>query len=161
VRTFLATAVLVASLASPALAGGRHDFDFEIGSWTITPGAYRHVVRELWSGATIAQLIVQAPVRRVRGSLLSVYDPNRRVWNIYWADANDGSLSKPLTGGFRNGIGTFTGADTRDGRPILVRIVYDRIAASSFRTVQSESSDEGRTWMSTAQRSYTRLRNPG
>ena len=155
-RTLLAAALLV-SLASPARGDGRHDFDFEIGSWTITPGGYGHVVRELWSGATIAQLSVPAPARRVRGSLLSLYDPNRRLWNVYWADAKDGSLSKPLTGSFRNGVGTFTGADTRDGRPILVRIVYDRITASSFQTRQSESGDNGRTWTGTVKRSYARV----
>jgi hypothetical protein len=153
----LLVAALVVSLASPALADGRHDFDFEIGSWTIAPGGYGHVVRELWSGATIAQLIVPGPARRVRGSLLSLYDPNRRLWHVYWADAKDGSLSKPLTGSFRNGVGTFTGADTRDGHPILVRIVYDRITASSFQTIQSESGDNGRRWSDIVKRSYARV----
>lgn len=152
----LHAAALVAALASPAPGAGRHDFDFEIGTWAMAPSGDVHVVRELWEGATIAQLIVPAPVRHVRGSLLSLYDAKRDVWNVYWADANDGSLSKPLTGRFRNGIGTFTAADTRDGRPLLVRVVYDRITARSFRTVQSESTDGGRTWKNAIIWIYTR-----
>lgn len=156
-RTLLIAALAVA-LAAPARTDGTHDFDFEIGSWTIAPGGYRHVVRELWSGATIAQLIAPGDARRVRGSLLSLYDPNRHLWNVYWADARDGSLSKPLTGSFHSGVGTFTGMDTRDGHPIFVRIVYDRITASSFQTAQSESRDDGRTWTVTVKRSYRRVR---
>ena len=141
-------AALIAAFAAPAAAAGdgRHDFDFEIGTWSMAPGGNVHVVRKLWDGATIAQLIVPAPVRHVRGSLLSLYDPAARVWKVYWADANDGSLSKPLTGRFSDGVGTFVGPGTLAGRPILVRVVYDRITAHSFRTVQSESTDGGRTW---------------
>ena len=152
---------LVALLAVPAAAAGdgRHDFDFELGTWSMAPSGNIHVVRKLWDGATIAQLVVPAPAPHVRGSLLSLYDPSAHLWNVYWADANDGSLSKPLTGGFRNGIGTFIGPDTRAGRSILVRVVYDRITAHSFRTVQSESTDGGRTWKNAVTWTYIKKRS--
>jgi hypothetical protein len=151
-----AAMLLAVSIAAPSPSDGRHDFDFEIGSWTMAPSGYGHVVRALWDGATIAQLIVPIPVRHVRGSLLSLYDPNRHRWNVYWADATDGSLSKPLTGTFRNGIGTFTGPDTRAGHPIVVRLVYDHIAANSFQTERSESTDNGRTWSRAVKQTYSR-----
>ena len=150
---------LIASLATPPRTDGRHDFDFEIGMWSMTPGGATHVVRKLWDGGTIAQLIVP-PNHHVRGSLLSLYDPMHRDWSIYWADAQDGSLSKPMTGRFRDGIGTFTGSDERAGRPILVRVIYDRITPHSFRTVQSESTDGGRSWSARVTWTYTRLTEP-
>jgi hypothetical protein len=45
---------------------GRHDFDFEIGTWTMSPGNYGHLARGLWVGATIAELIAPARATRAR-----------------------------------------------------------------------------------------------
>jgi hypothetical protein len=135
---------------------GRHDFDFEIGTWTISPSGDGHVVRGLWAGASIAELVVQKPAPHVRGSLLKLYSPARRKWNIYWAGAGDGSLSPPLAGAFRNGVGTFVGKDTSAGRREYVRLVYDRITRRSFRTLQSESVDGGRSWSAPTVNTYTR-----
>jgi hypothetical protein len=137
---------------------GRHDFDFEIGAWTMSPAGDAHVVRGLWAGATIAELIVPKPTRHVRGSLLKLYDPARRIWNVYWVDAGDGSLSPPLTGTFRDRVGTFVGNDTSGGRREIVRLVYDRITPRSFRTLQSKSTDGGRTWSRPTVEIYKRLR---
>jgi hypothetical protein len=94
----------------------------------------------------------------VRGSLLKLYDPERRIWNIYWADAGDGSLSPPLAGTFRERVGTFVGNDTSGSRRKLVRLVYDRITQRSFRTQQSESVDGGHTWSRPTVEIYTRSR---
>jgi hypothetical protein len=151
----LALLLAIAPLATSP-NDGRHDFDFEIGTWTMSPGAYGHVARELWIGATIGELIVPKPTRHVRGSLLKLYDPARRIWNIYWADAGDGSLSPPLTGAFRDRVGTFVGNDTGGGHRKLVRLVYDRITQRSFRTLQSESVDGGHTWSRPTVEIYTR-----
>jgi len=149
---------LLLAIASVATSpnDGRHDFDFEIGTWTMSPGDDGHLVHGLWVGATIAELIVPKPSRHVRGSLLKLYDPARRIWNIYWADADDGSLSPPLSGTFRDCVGTFVGSDTSGGRREFVRLVYDRIAQRSFRTLQSKSVDGGHTWSRPTVEIYTR-----
>ena len=152
--------LLAISPIATTASDGRHDFDFEIGTWTLSPGGADHVVRELWFGATIAQLIVSKPTPHVRGSLLKLYDPARRVWNIYWADAGDGSLSSPLTGRFRDGVGTFVGIDTSGGTRASIRIVYDHIAQRSFRTLQSESTDGGNTWSRPTVKTYARSAGP-
>jgi hypothetical protein len=135
---------------------GRHDFDFEIGTWAMSPEGDAHTVRELWAGASIAEWIVQKPSPHVRGSLLKLYNPARRIWNIYWAGAGDGLLSPPLIGAFRDGVGTFVGKDTSAGRREFVRLVYDRITPRSFRTLQSESVDGGHTWSRPKVNTYTR-----
>jgi hypothetical protein len=78
------------------------------------------------------------------------------LWNVYWADSGDGSLSSPLTGTFRDRVGTFVGNDASGGRRGLLRLVYDRITQHSFRTMQSESVDGGHTWSSPTVEIYTR-----
>jgi hypothetical protein len=134
---------------------GRHDFDFEVGTWKIAPSGYGHVVRRLWDGATIAQLIVRKPSRRVRGSLLSIYNPSSRQWSIYWADAQEGTLSAPLLGHFRNGIGTFVSRDTANGGAIT-RLCIFNITSRSFQTIQDQSHDGGHTWSGRRGATFTR-----
>lgn len=160
-RLLLALALVagILILAAPAARAcqhdGRHDFDFEIGTWKMSPSGDGHVVRRLWDGATIAQLIIPAPKERVRGSLLGLYNPATKAWSIYWADAQDGTLSTPLVGCFRSGIGTFTGRETAAGGSHFVRLVFSHIERSSFETVQSTSID-GRTWTNANKTIYTR-----
>jgi hypothetical protein len=47
---------------------------------------------------------------------------------------------------FREGIGTFIGADTLAGRPIQTRVLWSRITARSARWEQAASADGGKTW---------------
>jgi len=155
---FALAALLAAGLTSaPNLRDGRHDFDFEIGRWTIAPSGYGHIVRKLWDGATIAQLVIPKPGPHVRGSLLSLYSPSTRRWTIYWADAVDGKLSPPLAGSFRDGIGTFLGHDTVHGHPVLIRLLYSHVTQRSFQSVQTVSHDNGRTWTAGTTQLFTRI----
>lgn len=142
-------------LGSTPAPDGRHDFDFEIGTWNMLPSGNTHIVQRLWDGATIARLVVKSTAK-VRGSLLSVYLPDSRQWHIYWVSAADGSVSPPLVGSFSNGIGTFVGPDEENGRPILVRLIYSDITPTSFATVQSISHDDGKTWEPGVKTSYVR-----
>jgi hypothetical protein len=148
--------VALSATSTPGARDGRHDFDFEIGTWKMEPSGYGHVVRKLWDGATIAQLIVLKPSRHVRGSLLSIYTPASRQWSIYWADAEDGTLSPPLVGHFHDGVGTFVGHDTIDGRAALTRLRIFDITPRTFQTVQAESRDGGHTWRSGETTAYIR-----
>jgi hypothetical protein len=145
-----------ALLGTAAPPDPRHDFDFEVGTWTMSPSGNTHVVERLWEGATIARLIVPKPVPHVRGSLLTVYHPGSQRWYIYWTDATDGSVSPPLVGGFAHGIGTFVGPDVENGRHVLVRLVFSNVTAKAFQTVQSVSHDNGKTWDAGVQTIYAR-----
>jgi hypothetical protein len=51
-----------------------------------------------------------------------------------------------LRGNFRDGIGTFVGDDTLDGRPIKTRVIWSRITPRSARWEQAASGDGGVTW---------------
>ncbi len=52
----------------------------------------------------------------------------------------------PVTGSFRNGIGTFIAKDTLDGRPILVRFLWLNTQTATPRWEQAMSADDGISW---------------
>ena len=146
---------LVVMGAAPA-TDGRHDFDFEIGTWKMLPSGNTHIVERLWDGATIGRLVIAKPAPHVRGSLLSVYHPDSGKWSIYWVSAADGSVSPPLVGRFSGGVGTFVGPDVEDGKPVLVQLLYTNVTSTHFTTTQSVSHDGGKTWKLENTTSYQR-----
>jgi len=157
-----ASVLLAAPSAQDAAQNGRHDFDFEIGTWKtrlsrlVTPlsgsTTWVHyegtsVVRKVWDGrANLVELNVEGPAGRIEGLSLRLYDPQSATWMIHYANSRDGQLTPPLTGRFTNGRGEFRGADTLNGRSILVRFVISDITPGSCRFEQAFSVDEGKTW---------------
>jgi hypothetical protein len=174
-RKWIPAALLVLTLAAtPVPHDGRHDFDFEFGTWNIavhrlvhplsgssawvSPKGYVHIVRKVWDGgASLAQLEVLTPAPHFLGLMLRMYDPRSQRWNVYWGDAASGELSQPLVGRFANGRGEFFGRDTLGGKPIVVRVIYSDITPTSFHTEQSFSPDGGKTWQPNLEQTFTRI----
>jgi hypothetical protein len=153
---------LRSSPQGPPLRDGQADFDFEIGTWTTRlsrlsrplSGSSTWVqyegtttVRKVWDGrANLVELNVQGSAGRIEGLSLRLYSPQSRQWTIHYANSKDGQLAPPVAGGFANGRGEFYGADTLDGRQILVRFVISDITSDSCRFEQAFSADGGKTW---------------
>lgn len=55
-------------------------------------------------------------------------------------------LDAPLQGKFENGVGTFFGEDTFEGKPIRLRFIWSEITATHARWEQAFSPDGGATW---------------
>ena len=141
---------------------GRHDFDFEFGSWKAHLKLLLHplsgsdawvdldgtsVVRKVWDGrANLGELTVDNSTTHIEGLSLRLYNPQTRQWSIYWANSKDGSLGAPMVGQFKNGRGEFFNQDTFQGRAIYVRFIFSELAQNSFRLEQAFSQDGGRTW---------------
>ena len=154
-------------------SAGEHDFDFELGAWTIhrrrlerplsgshnwveSAGAL-HLVRKVWGGrASLAEFRLEAPSPHFAGSLLHLYNPQSHQWSLYWASAEDGSVAAPLVGEFRNGRGEFFNQESFQSRAIFVRVVYSDITRNWFRTERFYSTDGGATWELNAVDSFTR-----
>lgn len=141
---------------------GRRDFDWLIGRWTV---AHRRLRRRLagddtwdeFAGASelrpligglgnVDDNIVGLPEGPYRASSVRLFDPKLRRWSIWWIDGRVLTFEPPVHGGFENGVGTFLGDDTFEGRPILVRFIWSEIAANSARWQQSFSPDGGQSW---------------
>jgi hypothetical protein len=141
---------------------GQHDFDFHFGSWhthvriLINPltGSKTWVesdgtvtVRKIWDGlGNLEEIEASNATTHFKGLTLFLYNPKAHQWSQTSANMNDGSLSTPLIGEFKNGRGEFYDQETYNGRSILVRFVWSDITADSHRIEQSYSADGGKTW---------------
>jgi glucose/arabinose dehydrogenase len=151
-----------ASSAQATARDGRHDFDFEIGTWrtrlsrlvrplsgSTTWATYEgtSVVRQVLNGrSNLVELTVEGRAGRIEGLSLRLYEPEPARWTIHYANSRDGLLTPPVSGRFANGRGEFFGPDTLNGRPILVRFVISDIRPNSCHFEQAFSADEGKTW---------------
>lgn len=141
---------------------GRHDFDFNFGTWTTKlrrlqkplSGSTTWVdyegsstVREILDGrANLVELEVEGPAGRIEGLSLRLYEPASRQWSLNFASIRTGTLSPPVYGAFHGTCAEFYGQDTLEGRAILVRFVIADITRDSARFEQAFSANGGRTW---------------
>ena len=141
---------------------GRHDFDFEIGSWKTRVSRLLHpltgsttwveydgttVVRKVWNGrANLVELEADSSAGHFEGLNLRLYNPQSHQWSLNFANSKGGSLSQPTIGEFKNGRGEFFDQETLDGRAILVRFVVSDITPNSCRFEQAFSEVGGKTW---------------
>ncbi|HEY7729713.1 MAG TPA: hypothetical protein VH950_02310 [Gaiellaceae bacterium] len=81
------------------------------------------------------------------GMSFRFFDPETRLWSIYWADSRrSGVLDPPVFGSFAGDAGVFEGSDTFDGRPILVRFTWSGVTTPTPRWEQAFSDDGGESW---------------
>jgi hypothetical protein len=148
--------------ATTARRDGRHDFDFEIGTWKThlrrltapLSGSSQWVeyegitvVRKVWGGrANLAELEADGPTGHLQVLSLRLYDPQAHQWSLNTASSRSGTLGTPTIGEFRDGRGEFYDQEVFNGRTILVRNVWSNITADSCRFEQSFSDDGGKTW---------------
>jgi hypothetical protein len=143
-------------------ADGRHDFDWELGSWKthvkrrLRPlsGSNEWVeyegtttVREVWNGrANLVELDVKGPAGRIEALSLRLYNPEARQWSLNFSNVNGGTMAIPTVGEFKAGRGEFYAQETLGARSILVRFVISDFSRESARFEQSFSDDGGKTW---------------
>jgi hypothetical protein len=145
-----------------------HDFDFLRGHWLVDN---RRLVQRLhhsddWEtfGATQRNQALPGGIGNFDdflaeswrpgfvGMSLRLFNPQTKLWSIYWLDNQTGGLNKsgvllpPVVGKFDNGIGVFECDDELDGKPIRVRYTWSDIKPDSARWEQAMSPDHGQTW---------------
>lgn len=137
------------------------DFDFLHGSWNVR---HRKLRRRLagdtsWDefGGTMRcrpilgrlgnfdDNVIWLPDGAYQACTMRLFDPASGRWSIHWIDGRDPKLDPPLSGGFEDGIGTFLGDDTFEGRPILIRFLWTP-GQTSARWEQAFSDDGGASW---------------
>lgn len=141
---------------------GRHDFDFEIGTWKTH---VRRLVRPLTGSTTwvemngttvvrpiangqgnLVELVAEGPNGRFEGISLRLYNPAAQQWSLHFANLSDGLLVAPTIGEFRESRGEFYSQEKLGERAIFVRFVIIKTSADSCRFEQSFSEDGGKTW---------------
>lgn len=150
-----------------------HAFDFLVGEWSVR---HRRLNKRLadcteWSEfngssklrpliggyANLDENVIELPQGTYEAFTVRLFDPEQGLWSIYWVDARcPAKMEPPVVGGFRDGVGTFMGDDTFDGRPIRVRFVWSRITPTGARWEQAFSVDGGKTWETNWEMDFTR-----
>jgi hypothetical protein len=148
---------------TPAERDGQHDFDFEIGTWTIHLKRLQNrlagsttwvefdgtsVTRKVWDGrADLEEFETDSPAAgHIEGLTLRQYNPQTHQWSLYWANSKNGTIDLPQIGQFKNGRGEFYGQDTWNGKAVLVRFIWTDTTTNSPHFEQSYSDDGGKTW---------------
>jgi hypothetical protein len=88
--------------------------------------------------------------RPFEGMTLRLFDPNERVWRIWWTSSRyPGRLDPPVVGRFTDGVGLFYADDELDGKPIKVRFEWTDTTTDCPKWNQAFSFDDGLTWKPT------------
>ncbi|MEV0581314.1 hypothetical protein [Nonomuraea sp. NPDC050310] len=153
---------------------GRHDFDFLRGRWHIRN---RYLAKRLQDSTEWLEFEATGELHQTLGGLgnvdtfstpagadglpyegmtVRVFEPETRLWSIYWASDRTGRLEPPVRGRFEDGRGEFVGEDVLDGRPIVCRFVWSEITGDSAHWQQAFSADGGATWETNWHMFFTR-----
>jgi hypothetical protein len=139
---------------------GQHDFDALAGAWkghtkyrahpfagsdTWIESEYTEMFQNIWGGRATLEVSVDGSGLST-GLMLYTYNPQSHQWYVYFASSKDGKVGLPNVGEFRNGRGEFFVQDTLNGKYLLNRYVWSKMASSSPHFEESWSSDGGRTW---------------
>lgn len=148
--------VLAAGDSSP------EDFDFLIGRWKIhnkklvkrlsdcrewNEFAAFGECRKLLSGlANIDFFKTEFDGKPFEGMALRLFNPETKLWSIYWANSETVTLDVPQVGFFKNKIGKFYAEDFWDRQKIVVLYHWDATDENAPVWSQAFSPDDGATW---------------
>jgi hypothetical protein len=171
--SFALSAVVSAQTATPKSPGdrnaiphdGRHDFDFEVGTWKAHVRKLLHpltgssewddldgtvVTRSLpmLEGWNESEMRVDSPTTHQHIEILAVrlYNPTSHQWSIYGSSVKTGTFDPPQIGQFDNRRGEFYAQDTLQGRATYIRYLWQNLSPATTHFEQAFSVDGGKTW---------------
>lgn len=80
------------------------------------------------------------------GMTVRVFNPQTKLWSLYWVNSIAGVLSPPLVGSFEKGVGHFFGKMTMEGKNIIAVFRWDARDKENPKWSQAFSPDNGKTW---------------
>lgn len=139
-----------------------NDFDFLIGKWKVHN---RKLTSRLSNSSEWTEFEAQVDCRKIlngygnvdsfqttidrrpfAGMSLRLFNPETRLWNIYWANSEAVVLEVPQVGSFENRIGIFYARDTYEQRDIIVQFRWDASNSATPVWSQAFSPDNGGSW---------------
>ena len=156
-----ALAIFFTTAGSAIPRDGRHDFDWNAGTWKThiqrlleplsgskTWVSYEGIVtvRPALGGlANVEEVEANGP-SRIELVNVRTYDPQSRQWILNGANSRQGTLEQPAFGSFENGRGVFYDQEPFNESMVLVRQTFFNITPTSYSFEQAFSADGGRTW---------------
>jgi hypothetical protein len=140
----------------------QHDFDFFFGKWKIRNKklksrldnctdwiefeAHQECYAILQGFGNTDHFHAEFEGFPFEGMTLRLFNPQTKLWSIYWVDSNVVVLDVPQIGSFDGNIGKFFAKDTFNGKEIIVQFLWDKTDANAPVWSQAFSADNGKTW---------------
>ncbi len=80
------------------------------------------------------------------GMTLRLFNPQTKLWSLYWADSSAVVLDVPQVGSFDGNTGKFYARDVFEGKSIIVLFHWDKTNPDIPVWSQAFSADNGKTW---------------
>jgi hypothetical protein len=148
---------------TPSSTSSKSDFDFFAGHWKLTNRMLKkkpdnttewttfeatqemHII--LRGIGNVDNFIAERNGKPFEGMTLRLFNPQTKLWSIYWADSNYGTLGlPPVVGSFENNVGHFFSQDLIDGKPLITVYRWDARDQNNPIWSQATSIDNGKTW---------------
>jgi hypothetical protein len=150
--------VITASASS-----SQHDFDYLVGKWKLA----HHKLRSRFTGCKdwdeFETIVLDSnglagtasfdigwatfDGKPWEGRTIRLYNPQTRLWSLYWTASNmGGRMDPPVVGSFENNIGLFFCKDVYKGKPIIMVFKWDKRDPEAPVWSQAFSDDNGKTW---------------
>ena len=140
----------------------KHDFDFLVGGWKIRNRKMKEPLsgRDEWDEFDAIQnhrpilhgagnfdiFSAELDGKPFEGFTLRLFDPQTRLWTIYWADNKGMKLDGGKVGSFDGDVGDFFAREVFAGKNIIVRFHWDKRSREAPIYSAAFSVDEGQTW---------------
>lgn len=140
----------------------KNDFDFLVGGWKIRNRKLKEPLsgRDEWDEFDATQNLrpilqgagnfdifsTEFDGKPFEGFTLRLFDPQTRLWTIYWADSKDVKLDGGKVGSFDGDTGEFFARDVFAGKNIIVKFLWDKRNTEAPVWSAAFSADEGQTW---------------
>lgn len=137
---------VVADPPPPCSTAEARQFDFWIGEWDLTwegGGPGTNVITSEMNGCVIREAFVD-PTAPFHGSSVSVWNPNRAIWQQTWVDDQGGYLD--FEGGMEGNRMILRRQYEQDGQTIHQRMVFYNIEENSLDWDWETSKDGGTSW---------------
>ena len=147
----------------PSATSSNKDFDFFAGKWKLLNRTLRKNPdgSSSWREfeATMEMQIVLNGIgntdrffttvngKPYEGMTIRLFNPKTRLWSIYWAESNLGTLGlPPVIGSFENKVGYFFSKDLINGKYLITIYRWDARVADKPVWSQGSSEDNGINW---------------
>ena len=154
-KALFLTSMIMIWFVSSGLAQDGSEFDFWVGKWNLTwvygdgteGKGINHIEKTLDDKVIQEnfQAVDNGPYSGFKGTSISVFNPNSKMWRQAWADNQGGYFN--FVGEVDEGLRVFKTTPFKNkGEEIILRMRFYKIQADSFTWDWEQSKDGGQTW---------------
>lgn len=148
----------------PSKTSSQHDFDFLTGKWTMDNKRLKTRLNNSneWEEfqstdenfGAILNGIGNMDIYKTsffggkpfEGLTLRLFNPQTKLWSLYWVPSNTGVMDPPVVGSFEGNIGIFYCKDVYQNKRVIVMFRWDKTDPNNPVWSQAFSPDNGVTW---------------